>query len=1281
MPSSSTIGTTTSRIGHQDSKAPRAKAEDHQRDRVAEINEPPAIQLAATFALLNSGSASGNESAASIHHQNIEAAIHGFAESAQIGLDVLSELASIHPFIYAPVMAFKLVIILDLKRRENNSKVLAVKVQMQSMMTVLFQLRNIQDPNEIGPDGLSLPGRLQNLMLEIADSIKECASACDLYMKKSLIRKYLKSPIYEARLASYAAQFAEFKAELEHALAIHTALGVDTANQKLDVQTAHLRDLQSQMRALFLRLDTPREAEIRTIIQDNGGPKASIIDNNVLQALLDKSGEDISKFAGRLEGNLQEMRQSLSNELAEDVDKAFAQNLALFEGKLDIQKREIDDAITRQGDRIIEFFSGGHERIIDPQLREIWKEMGWKSTVKARHFVLALRDYFLEERSLHGPRYGHSSVSTVTSPNQLTSPSLSSPPAEPPHHDLSGPPAHCNNEEWANAYVNVSYLQAIAESIDDDGSGFINIKEVNEFTNMRPKGWTLLQWLAYWAAGWHSSISEYSTKIYKLMRKIYNLREKVRPDNRRMLDAYLDKPVLYRLELLLRSTKTVTSEGTLITAELAQLRDEFCEVEEKRIDDNMEKIGYNIDSTDTVSLLTGSGRIERYIYPVIYLLLKRQLKTIQLARNHILHLDEMFDGYSSLVYVFAVFDMRLQDLSATFQQMHINIDAQLENFAFGMFKTSYGSVPWRIQGNTLSAVWDNLPTEPGEDDDVITCPEDIPLSLLKYGVQEPFTFPVLAPFTTIAQPEDSPNILQGAWAGYCMWKQRDEYGSHDGLFRILFAGAINDDGTTSGTADGYIGRLDMTYLLTSGEDGKNKVDFVMAYEDGYWLRCQGTLNTTAGTISGGWYCPDYASELKPIPGSDAADRQDGNFQLSRTPAPLVRFRYSQAAFAENPVRARWFFACAAVLRGVQRDRLSKDYVMSRLRDGRRFKALVIKQLIEINGYSRRNDFTQEERAELRTLENTMCPTVDQFYYSMAGFVVNRQTFHLGVACDGPGCKRKILQSRLLCIVCIDESLTASLDFCFNCKDKELPDHATHTASHSLIRGDRFIHDSERVWMTPKARAMSERLKTVFRTRAMESKEGRTDAKRADAHERARNQSENTMKCAFCEKEISPPCWVCLECPGDSFVCDNCDEVHQLPPAPENMVTTPASMVHAMLRIKDDKPVEIPDDDPLARVEKRLTGVKRNVEERLDNLDKQLTRRTMALEAILTDHIRRLDQMEEGKSLSTTVEPNMEQRFGDLEVKVERRLDSLEARFTSMEELLREFLDRVSVPRT
>jgi hypothetical protein len=48
-----------------------------------------------------------------------------------------------------------MVIQFDLQRRDNNKKVFVVKLQMQDMVTVLFELRTIRDPKDKGPDGKS----------------------------------------------------------------------------------------------------------------------------------------------------------------------------------------------------------------------------------------------------------------------------------------------------------------------------------------------------------------------------------------------------------------------------------------------------------------------------------------------------------------------------------------------------------------------------------------------------------------------------------------------------------------------------------------------------------------------------------------------------------------------------------------------------------------------------------------------------------------------------------------------------------------------------------------------------------------------------------------------------------------------------------------------------------------------------------------------------------------------------------------------------------------------
>lgn len=45
------------------------------------------------------------------------------------------------------------------------------------------------------------------------------------------------------------------------------------------------------------------------------------------------------------------------------------------------------------------------------------------------------------------------------------------------------------DDKWALAYINAAYVQPILEAVDDDGTGFVSVKEVNTFVGSRPDGW------------------------------------------------------------------------------------------------------------------------------------------------------------------------------------------------------------------------------------------------------------------------------------------------------------------------------------------------------------------------------------------------------------------------------------------------------------------------------------------------------------------------------------------------------------------------------------------------------------------------------------------------------------------------------------------------------------------------------------------------------------------------------------------------------------------------
>jgi len=46
-----------------------------------------------------------------------------------------------------------------------------------------------------------------------------------------------------------------------------------------------------------------------------------------------------------------------------------------------------------------------------------------------------------------------------------------------------------NSDEWALQYINISWVRKFMEAFDGDASGFVTIKEANDFTRSRPLDW------------------------------------------------------------------------------------------------------------------------------------------------------------------------------------------------------------------------------------------------------------------------------------------------------------------------------------------------------------------------------------------------------------------------------------------------------------------------------------------------------------------------------------------------------------------------------------------------------------------------------------------------------------------------------------------------------------------------------------------------------------------------------------------------------------------------
>jgi len=167
--------------------------------------------------------------------------------------------------------------------------------------------------------------------------------------------------------------------------------------------------------------------------------------------------------------------------------------------------------------------------------------------------------------------------------------------------------------------------------------------------------------------------TSYCEKIEEIFDAIINLAGEVLPENRKEVNEYISC-VWGCVMVWVRSIKR--EKGT---EELRGKFESHVIAEEARLHRNLEDIMYDIDSYDTVKLVAGNGRPEavipqtsflcfnalipeQFLFPMLYLALKRDLERVSLARKHVLSHFELWDAVETILFINDAPWYRLGDL-------------------------------------------------------------------------------------------------------------------------------------------------------------------------------------------------------------------------------------------------------------------------------------------------------------------------------------------------------------------------------------------------------------------------------------------------------------------------------------------------------------------------------------------------------------------------------------------------------------------------------------------
>ncbi|KAF8178104.1 hypothetical protein K438DRAFT_1978069 [Mycena galopus ATCC 62051] len=1151
----------------------------------------------------------------------IENGFNSFMDGMPVLMNALDEVAKIHPFIAVAVMAFKAVWVLEQARRDNDKKILALHMEMKDMMGVLTQLRNVKDVNETAPDGKTIKGRMQELAKKTAEDIKSCANACDTYTKTRTLVKVLKGPIWEQRLVKFVGIFTDRRGDFEFALSIHTALGVDAVNRTAQDLNAKM----DMMLKLFQQFVSPEQKEMARLVEERGG-QAVLDDDKALEELND--WENKSSGSQAISGSKTTKPsdlKDLKDDLNVDPDSAIDQNMTKFSRKLNFQTRQISEemnrATARQGDRIISAMSAGpHDRIIDPNVHNIWKEMGWRGSVKARHFVMSLRDYFQEaytSKAADGKSDGQATIVVDKA------------------------------DEWALQYISVARLQAISEAFDDDASGFVTVAEANAFTSARPLDWSLPRWIAYWAIGHHQVLQTYATKINELLAKMVAIMPKMLPVNRSSANGYLE--TIYRGVY----TLTASVNPCYVNNGLQERFASYTKAEEARIRGNLEAIDYDIDASGTLELVTGKNHIDRYVLLVIYLVLERHFEILRVGQTRTLDSAELSDAKNTLNLVFEAVSARVELLRSIFK--HSDMNQQFKGFAFGMY--AYMNQP--------NLLWDpdvvlNAEIPECTYDDSVEAQDVDVTKILHFPVdQELVDFNAYAPLGTEAKHDaDDPKMLRategilGLWHGYLYSPSTDEW-PLTGMISMHFKPSSTQGEVQyfSASERGYNGaEFKITGECRAGDEpGTASISFERTFTTGHATE---------------YYTGKWDAATVTLTGTVNFAAQDGAFVFKRNITPEhMCFWPAPVQLRKNKARALWAFAIAAVRFDVRRSRWAWSFFNERRDRRRRFIELHIRS----DGSATFGlPLNAEEHEELARIRKSMTTADSRFYHSLAELQIRLTTEH-NDHCDA--CGTFISGARISCLVCQIKDSLNTVDFCSTpgCIANRVMRKGlqkAHTPHHDLLKLRRVVHTRQLGKTYRDAREALQKARTFFKlpSSAMVDKMEEVSASELNAadapgHAPASAQPSSILPlamsipwprspdsglgrspssavfpalshseqvpepgasggppCCVCKQPVSQPCWYCVQCADASFVCWECDAKSEVLFAQHDFHTREYG-------VKGEVSFNFGQHDfhshDLVRVQELVEEKELTVEERLGDLEARFSKHENAMDSRLS----------------------------------------------------------------
>ncbi|KAK7450140.1 hypothetical protein VKT23_013023 [Stygiomarasmius scandens] len=506
-------------------------------------------------------------------------------------------------------------------------------------------------------------------------------------LTRSFVR-FLRAHEFQQRLQDLIQSCNAIQDKIINLLSMHTAISVDTLKDGMVDIRQEMKKMAEQNTAIlsivshFSDAGSSKERSAAKLCDEAGGVEKLLKDDNKIVQIANIFSDHVTAETKSI--------------LQENMTDMLQKNREIFINKLENVKVEIIANFQAGQGEIMEKLNSGPQNLIENyEFKKVWEENRWRASVKDRIFIEGSHfDYYyttLDVQSVLGIG-GHFRYQFFDHLQRNKSP---------------------RKDNWTLDVLNrVIYHPAICDAIDDDGSGYISVREFNTFLQQKPLEWTVPEWFAFWGIGWNASNYNHSVEIDDCVNQIQRYAAAKREDSaenrflKQNIQSYIRALQIIREIIEWAEVVGYTPEfpDFEVEEEVNRLIQQYLAQQNHFFDRFLSNGVIEDDSASKILKKNFGDRVELWIMPLLLKVLKQQVcvlgldpinenevtsTTYQTQRSDSPTDQAWFEMCSTLEMLLYEFHARLMSLIREWKVHKIDRELEAYGFSGGIFSGWY----------------------------------------------------------------------------------------------------------------------------------------------------------------------------------------------------------------------------------------------------------------------------------------------------------------------------------------------------------------------------------------------------------------------------------------------------------------------------------------------------------------------------------------------------------------------------------------------------------------